>query len=171
MISLIFFLAAFIIWQEDFADTTPVMQQLYDYDVDVVQQNGTVKLTANPQFEGFASAWLHVDKEIVLAENDVLVIHIRGSENSARIRYFFRKGECLEYYAGEEIITASNEWKDVIIVLKQAVLFSGTEFPAALTPNKNPYLYVFVENASPGNFEIEIERISIARNPKKAEER
>ncbi len=163
MISLIFFLAASTLWQEDFAETTSVIQQLYDYHVEIVHQGGSIKLMANPQFEGFASAWLYVDKDIAFSENDALVIRIRGTENPVRLRYFFRKGKCQGYYAGESIITASGEWHDVTIPIDQALLLSGTEFPRALTPDLNPSLYVFIENASPGKFEIEIDQISAVR--------
>lgn len=171
MIALIFFLAASTMWQEDFAETTSVVQQLYDYNVEIVHQDGSVRLMANPQFEGFASAWLHVDKEIAFSENDALVIRIRGNENPVRLRYFFRKGECRGYHASESVITASEEWRDVTIPMNQAILLSGTEFPAALTPGLNPSLYVIIENATPGNFELEIDQISVVRQPSRTEEK
>jgi hypothetical protein len=171
MISLILFLASSVMWQEDFAENTSAMQQLYDYHVDIIHRDGSISLTANPQFEGFASAWLHVDREIAFSNNDALVIRIKGNENTVRLRYFFRKGECPDYYAGESIIAAGKEWRDVTIPLKHAVSFSGTEFPAALTPGINPVLYIFIENAAPGTFEVDIDRISIVRYPIKAEER
>ncbi|MDH4210897.1 MAG: hypothetical protein OEV79_05565 [candidate division WOR-3 bacterium] len=171
MISLILFLTASIMWQEDFSENTSAMQQLYDYHVEIMHRDGSVRLTANPQFEGFASAWLHVDREIAFSDNDALVIRVKGNENTVRIRYFFRKGTCTDYYAGESIIAADEEWRDVTIMLKHAAMFSGTEFPAALTPGINPALYVFIENAAPGIFEIEIDRISIVRHPIKTEER
>ncbi len=171
MISLILLLTASVTWQEDFAETTQVIQQLYDYHVEIMHRDGSVRLMADPQFEGFASAWFYVDEEIAFSDNDALVIRIKGNENTVRVRYFFRTGECSEYYAGESIIAAGEEWQDMTIPLKHAVLFSGTEFPAALTPGIKPVLYVFIENATPGKFEIEIDRISIVRHPIKAEER
>jgi hypothetical protein len=171
MISLIFLLAASAAWQQDFAETTSVVQQLYDYHVEIIHQGGSVRLMANPQFEGFASAWLHVDKEIVFSENDALVIRIRGNENPVRLRYFFRKGKCQGYHAGESVITASEEWHDATIPMNQAILLSGTEFPAALTPGLSPVLYVIIENAAPGKFEIEIDQISVVHQPSRTEER
>ena len=171
MISLIFILAASMVWQEDFADTSTAIQQLYDYHVEIVYHDGRIRLTADPPFEGFASAWLHVDRDIVFSDNDVLAIRIKGSENAVRVRFFFRKEMCKEYHAGERVITAGKEWQDVTIPLKHSILLSGTEFPAALTPGLSPVLFVFIENAAPGEYEIEIEEISVLRNLPKAEER
>jgi len=171
VISLILILTASVVWQEDFAETSSVIQQLYDYHVEIIQQDGRVRLKANPPFEGFASAWMHIDREIVFSDNDALVIRVRGNENPVRVRYFFRKAECKEYYAGESIITAGKEWQDASIPLKHGALLSGTEFPAALTPGLNPIFFVFIENAAAGKFEIEIDQISVIRHLPKAEER
>ncbi|UCD05858.1 MAG: hypothetical protein JSV98_01080 [candidate division WOR-3 bacterium] len=171
MISLILILATSVVWQEDFAETSSVIQQLYDYHVEIIYQDGRVRLTANPPFEGFASAWLYIDGDTVFSDSDALVIRIKGNENPVRVRYFFRKAACKEYYAGESIITASKELHDVKIPLKHAALLSGTEFPAALTPGLDPIFFLFIENAAPGEFEIEIDQISVVRHPPKAEER
>ncbi len=171
MVSLILFFAASILWQEDFAETTSGIHQLYDYHVEIAYEAGSITLRANPQFEGFASAWMYVDEEIALHDDDALVIRIRGDENTVRIRYFFRKQKCTSYYAGENTISVEDEWKDVVIPLKNAFLFSGTEFPAALTPDTNPVLYIFIENAMSGKFAVEINQISIIRHSTQAEER
>jgi hypothetical protein len=171
VISLILILATSVVWQEDFAETSSAIQQLYDYHVEIIYQDGRIRLKANPPFEGFASTWLHVDSDIVFSDNDALEIRIKGNENPVRVRYFFRKAECKEYYAGESIIIAGTEWCDATIPLKGAVLLSGTEFPAALTPGLDPMFFVFIENAAAGEFEIEIDQISVVRHLPKAEER
>jgi hypothetical protein len=170
MIPILLFVASSILWQEDFTESTSALTQLYDYHVDIAQRDGNVRLTANPQFEGFASAWLHVDEEIALHEDDALTMRIRGNDTAVRIRYFFRKGSCASYYAGEKTILAGAEWQDMIIPLESAMFFPGTEFPAALTPGKSPVLYLFIENGESGNFDIEIDRISIVRPDAQTEE-
>lgn len=170
MITIFMFLSTFILWQEDFTEPTSVLSQLYDYHVDIKQQEGKVTLTANPQFEGFASVWLYVDREISLCNDDALEIRIRTNENVVRIRYFLRE-KCHGYHAAEEIIDADSAWQDVVIPLQRTQLLSGTEFPTALTPGKNPALYLFIENGEPGNFNVQIDQISIVRRSMQMEER
>jgi len=171
MISIILFLASTMLWQEDFKDDAYALHQLYDYQVDITHLDGGVKLTANPLFEGFASAWLYVDESIVLTDNDVLEIRIRDNGNAVRLRYFFRKQEGANYYAGESIVFIGDEWQNVEIPLKHGQLFSGCEFPAALTPGKTPVLYLFIENAVSGDFDVELDRISIMRLEKEMEQK
>jgi hypothetical protein len=170
MITIFMFLTTFIIWQENFNEPTSALSQLYDYHVDILQQDGKITLTANPQFEGFASAWLYVDKEISFCNDDALEIRIRTNENVVRIRYFLRE-KCHGYYAAEEVIDTDSEWQDLIIPLKRTKVVSGTEFPTALTPGKNPALYLFIENGEPGNFDVQIDQISIVRRSTQMEER
>ncbi|UCF71094.1 MAG: hypothetical protein JSW49_02120 [candidate division WOR-3 bacterium] len=170
MIHILLLLASSILWQENFTESTPPIAQLYDYHVDIEHRDGTVRLTANPQFEGFASAWLHVDAEITLREDDAIAMRVRGNDVTVRVRYFFRKGKCSSYYAGEKIVVAGAQWKDMVIPLEGAMFFPGTEFPAALTPGKSPVLYLFIENGESGNFDIEIGHIAIVRHDTQAEE-
>ena len=170
MATIIMALAAIVLWQEDFAEATSPFHQLYDYQVSIVQRDGSVRLTANPEFEGFASAWLYVDEKLGLCEDDFLEIRVRDNGNAVRIRYFFLKDDCKEYYAGENIVFIGDEWQNVEIPLKYAKPFFGMEFPAALTPGTNPALYLFIENAVSGNFDVEIDHISIARRRMHREE-
>ena len=171
MIPIILILASTLLWQEEFTEDAYTLRQLYDYQVDIVHLDGSVKLMANPQFEGFASAWLYVDENITLTDNDVLEIRIRDNGNAVRIRYFFRKQEGAYYYAGENIVFIGDHWQDVEIPLKYAQSFSGCEFPAALTPGMTPVLYLFIENAVSGAFDVELDRISITRAEKEREEK
>jgi hypothetical protein len=163
MAQILLTLAAVVVWQENFAEDTSPLHQLYDYQVSIVQRDGIVRLAANPEFEGFASAWLHVDEDLKLCDDDALEIRIRDNGNAVRIRYFFLKDGCKEYYAGENIVFIGNEWQKVEIPLKYAMPFFGMEFPRALTPGINPTLYLFIENAVSGNFDAEIDQISIVR--------
>jgi hypothetical protein len=163
MAAILLTLSAIVVWQEDFTDTTSPFQQLYHYQVSIVQDDGIVRLTANPEFEGFASAWLYVDEELELNADEILEIRIRDNGNAVRVRYFFLRNDCKEYYAGENIVFIGNEWQNVEIPLKYATPFFGMEFPRALTPGMIPALYLFIENAVSGDFDTEIDHISIVR--------
>lgn len=171
MTSILLFLAAFTLWQDNFDEDASALRQLYDYRVEITHQNGIARLTANPQFEGFASAWLYVNEDISFGDDDVLKLLIRDNGNAVRIRYFFRKEKCPEYYAGENIVFIGEEWQNVEIPLAHAQPFYGVEFPAALTPGEKPALYLFIENAVSGNFDVELDQVSIERRDKNVEER
>jgi len=171
MIPIILVLASTTLWYEDFTDDAYSLRQLYDYQVEIIHHDGSVTLTATPQFEGFASAWLYVDEEIILADNDVLELRIRDNGNAVRLRYFFRKQEGASYYAGESIVFIGDQWQNVEIPLKHAQSFSGCEFPAALTPGITPVLFLFIENAVSGEFDVELDRISIIRLNEEREEK
>jgi hypothetical protein len=164
MTTILLLLASMVLWREDFNDTTASMHQLYDYHVDIKQQDGHVKLTANPQFEGFASALLYIDSNISFTDDDVLEIRLRDNGNAVRIRYFFLKGSCQEYYAGENIVFIGDEWQNVEIPLRYATPFFGMEFPASLTPGLTPALFLFIENAISGSFDVELDQISVTRS-------
>lgn len=170
MMSIMLLLVSTVIWQEDFTEGASMMRQLYDYRIEIVQQDGGVRLTANPQFEGFASAWLYVDEDIHFNDEDVLEIRVRDNGNAVRIRYFFLKENCQGYHAGENIVFVGAEWQNIEIPLRFATPFFGTEFPAALTPNEKPALYLFIENAVSGSFDVELDHISVTRRGTNEEE-
>jgi hypothetical protein len=171
MIPIVLILASTLLWQEDFDNNVSTMSQLYDYNVDISHKDGKVTLTAHPQFEGFASAWLYVDGDVGFDAGDVMELRIKVNANAVRLRYFFRKNVCKQYHAGEYNIPAAEEWQTVEIALRDATPFFGTEFPAALTPDKTPTLYLFIENAVPGDFDVELDRISVERHSTKREQR
>lgn len=160
MIPIVLIIASALVWQEDFTESVSTLTQLYDYSVEIVHREGIVKLTANPQFEGFASAWMYLDKS-VRVDDATLRLRIKVNANAVRLRYFFRKEQAKYYHAGEYIIEVSEGWQDVSIPLRYGMPFYGSEFPRALTPNENPGMYIFIENAMPGYFEVELDRISI----------
>jgi hypothetical protein len=171
MIPIVLILASAVLWQEDFTDNVSTLSQLYDYNVAISHEDGIVTLTANPQFEGFASAWLYVEGEVGYHTSDALEMRIKVNANTVRVRYFFRKKTCKEYYAGEQMIQTAEDWQTVQIPLRSATPFFGMEFPAALTPDKTPVLYLFIENAAPGDFNVELDRISVERTIHKREQR
>jgi hypothetical protein len=160
MIPMVLIIASTLVWQEDFTEGVSTLSQLYDYTVEIVHQEGLVKLTANPQFEGFAAAWMYLDENVRVADA-TLHIRIKVNTSAVRLRYFFRKEQAKYYHAGEYIIEVSEGWQDVNVPLRYGRPFYGSEFPRALTPGKNPAVYLFIENAMPGYFQAELDRISI----------
>jgi len=155
--------AATVLWQADFNDGLGNFSQLYDYEVKMVHKEGKVILTANPRFEGFASAWLYVDEEVTFTRDDLLELKIKVDDNKVRFRYFYLAEEGRVYYAGEEYISRSRNWQNIMIPLVCARPFYSSNFPWSLTPDKKPPLFIFIENALPGSFEVEIDRISVKR--------
>ena len=162
MIFLTLFIFSSILWQEDFADTTAVaVSQLYDYSIDVSQEEGIVSLTANPQLEGGAAAWFYVEEDIAFNADDLLRIVIKVRDNDVRLRYFYRREGRKVYFGGDETIRPSAEWQRVEIALADAKPFYSSDYPYALTPGKQPCLYLFIDNMLPGNLDVEIDNISV----------
>lgn len=152
-----------VLLHEDFTDTITTMSQLYDYSIDVSSKEGKVFLKATPHFEGFAVAWFYVDKDIVFTSEDVLELVIKVNDNKARLRYFCRIDGREVYFAGEEIISSNEQWQEIEIPFKEAKPFYSSNYPYALTPDKKPCLYIFIDNELPGNFDVEIDRVSVFR--------
>jgi hypothetical protein len=48
--------------------------------------------------------------------------------------------------------------------LRYATPFFGMEFPASLTPGLTPALFLFIENAISGSFDVELDQISVTRS-------
>ncbi len=161
MFSLVFFLVNAIVWQEDFTTARQTMAQLYEYTIDITQQDGKVILKGNPQFEGSSTAWFYLDKEMIFDNNDVLEIVLRVKCNRARINYFYRRKDSPVYFGGEVCIDAKDEWQRIEIPFRDARPCYSSNFPFALTPHKLPGLYLFVDNLLPGNFEVEIDKILV----------
>jgi hypothetical protein len=159
------------LWQEEFADTTEVIRQLYDYSVEIASEEGIVSLKANPQFEGFAAAWFYVDEDIAFGCDDVLQVVIRVNDNAVRLRYFCRMDGCDVYFGGEITISQTEDWHKVEIPLRDAKPYYSSEYPYALTPGKKPCLYVFIDNELPGNYDVELDRISVSGPDQEKEER
>lgn len=160
-----------MLWQEDFTDTIPPMSQLYDYSIDISSEEGKVFLKGNPQFEGFAAAWFYVDEDIVFSSDDVLEVVIKVNDNNARLRYFCRMDGCEVYFAGQKIISSDEQSQKVEIPLGETKPYYSSNYPYALTPGKKPCLYIFIDNELPGNFDVEIDRISVFRPEPNKEER
>ena len=150
-----------MLWRKEFTDTVPAMSQLYYYSVDINCDEGKILLKANPQFEGFASAWFYVDEDITFNSDGILEMVIKVSDNEVRFRYFYRKEGHEVYFAGKEIISSDKQWQKVEIPLGEAKPFYSSNFPFALTQDKKPCLYIFIDNKLPGNYDVEIDRISV----------
>lgn len=171
MILISLFIFSSMLWQETFTDTTLTMSQLYDYYVDISSKEGKVFLKANPESEGFAAAWFYVDEDIAFGSFDVLKLVIKVNDNNARLRYLYRREGRKVYFGGEEIISHSEQWQEVEIPLGEAKPFYSSNYPYALTPDKNPCLYIFIDNKWPGYFDVEIDSIYVFRTESQGEEK
>ena len=126
MTPVVLILASTLLWHEDFTDNTSTMSQLYNYSVDIGHEDGRVTLRSSPQFDGFASAWLHVDEDLYFTDRDVLTLRIKVNTNAARLRLFFRKCERRLFHADEYNIEVDEEWQEIEIPLRQATPFFGS---------------------------------------------
>lgn len=171
MFFLYLFTVTTVLWQEDFTENMSTMSQLYDYTVDISHQDGKVFLKANPQFEGFSSAWFYVDEDLAFCDDDILELIVRVHDKKARLKYFYRKEGCSVYYGGVKVVAPDTQWQKVEIPLKDARPFYSSNYPSALTPDKTPCLYIFITNELPGNFDVEIDWMSVVRPESHEEER
>jgi hypothetical protein len=65
------------------------------------------------------------------------------------------------YYTGKTSVAVDEHWQTVDISLHDAQPFYSSNFPASLTPGKEPVLFVFVENEEPSAFRVEIDDIAV----------
>ncbi|HIE05483.1 MAG TPA: hypothetical protein EYP58_01645 [bacterium (Candidatus Stahlbacteria)] len=152
-----------ILWQEDFNRGVGNFAQLHEYEVKIEHKDGRVLFKGNPQFEGFSSAWMFIDDEIEFTKDDILRIRIKVNDNKVRLRYFYLTEEGRVYHAGQEYISRSENWQVITIPFVCAKPFYSSNFPWALTPKKKTPFFLFIENGLPGNFEVEIDQITISR--------
>jgi len=171
MIFISFCIFSSILWQEDFTDTTLVMSQLYNYSINISHKEGKAFLIANPDSEGFAAAWFYVEEDIAFTPLDVLNLVLKVNANKARFKYFYRREGRKVYFRGEEIISPSEQWQKIEISLKETKPYYSSNYPYALTPNKNPCLYIFIDNELPGYFDVEIDSIYVSRAEPQGEEK
>ncbi|MCX7994446.1 MAG: hypothetical protein N3A65_01565 [candidate division WOR-3 bacterium] len=165
------FLFSTVLWQIDFLEDSPSFQQLYEYTINIQQEDGILHLTGNPDAEGFSSAWFYLDNGMQLKEDNIIEISMRVKGVATRLKYLYRKKGSAVYWGQEIIIEKSTQWQKIILPLQQAKPFYSSNFPFALTPDKTPVIYFFIDNLIPGNFDTEIDYISIIKSDKIREER
>lgn len=171
MILISLFIFSSMLWQETFTDTTLTMSQLYDYSIDISQKEGKVFLKANPESEGFAAVWFYVDEDIAFSSDDILKLVIKVNTNKVRFRYLYRREGRKVYFRGEEVISPDEQWQRVKIPLGEAKPIYSSNYPYALTPDKNPCLFIFIDNELPGYFDVEIDSIYVFRTESQGEEK
>jgi hypothetical protein len=88
---------------------------------------------------------------------------MKVNENEVRLRYLSRREGRRVYFGGEEVIGADREWQEVEIPFSEGKPFYSSNYPYALTPGREPCLYLFIENRFPGEFDVELEGISVFR--------
>ncbi len=161
MILIPLFILSTLLWQEDFTESVSTVSQLFGHTVEITHKDGKVILQAHPQCGDFASAWLSVDKDLVINDDHTLELLIKVNDNQVGLRYYYRKGNGEVYFFGDYVVSADEQWQRVQIPLKAAKPLYGSDFPFALTPGKMPCLFLFIRNELPGNFDVEIDRISV----------
>lgn len=159
-----------VLWQEDFVSDNLPVQQLYEYTVNIQLEDGNLHLKGNPEAEGFSCAWFFLDNGPQLNENNTIEIYIKVNGTETRLKYFYKKQGSPVYWGQEIVIQQGTDWQKIKIPLIQAKPFYSSNFPFALTPDKTPTLYFFIDNLTPGNFDTEIDYISIIKPDTNEEE-
>ncbi|MEO0094657.1 MAG: hypothetical protein ABIL46_07490 [candidate division WOR-3 bacterium] len=152
-----------VLWHEDFVNDNLSVQQLYEYTVDIRMEEGNLQLRGNPGAEGFSCAWFYLDDSIQLTEDDLIEMRIKVTGVETRLKYLYKKKGSPIYWGQEIIVYTDTDWQKIRIPLKQARPFYSSNFPFALTPDKTPTLYFFIDNFTPGNFDTKIDYISIIK--------
>lgn len=159
-----------VLWQEEFIDARLSVQQLNEYTVNIQLYNSCLYLKGNPEAEGSSCAWFYLDKDIKLTEDEILEIYIRVIGVNTRLKYFYEKQNSAVYWGSEVIVKASPEWQKIKLPLSEAKPFYSSNFPFALTPDRTPVLYLFIDNFTPGYFDTEIDYIAIIKSDTYKEE-
>ena len=160
-----------VLWKEDFTQGLATMSQLYDYNVNIVHEEGRVFLKANLESKHFSAAWFYVDEDFAFTEEDILELVMKVKDKEVRLRYFYKKEGESEYYSGVQIISPDAEYQKVELPFVDAKPLYGSEYPSALTPGQKPCLYIFISGDLPGVFDVEIDYISVTRAESHGEER
>ncbi len=159
-----------IIWQEEFINNTLFVHQFNEYTVNIQLHNGCLYLKGNPEAEGFSCAWFYLDRDMQFTEEDILEIYIRVIGVNTRLKYFYKKKNSSVYWGKEIIVQPHPDWQKIKLPLNEAEPFYSSNFPFALTPGKTPALYFFIDNFASGNYETEIDYISIIKSDTPGEE-
>lgn len=152
-----------ILWQEDFINDNLPIQQLYEYTVNIQVKDGYLHLKGNPEAEGFSCTWFFLDNGLQFTGDHIIEIYLKVNGTETRLKYFYKKQGSPVYWGQEIVVQQSTAWQKIKIPLNQAKPFYSSDFPFALTPDKNPVLYLFIDNLTRGNFDTVIDYISIIK--------
>ncbi len=161
-----------LIWEEDFTNDLATVRQLYNYTISIAHKKGAVSLQGSPQKEGGSTAWFYVDqseKRGYFTKDHVLELNLTVPLNKARISYYYMLEGAAYYHGGQIIVEPKEESQTIEIPFAQAKPFYSGNFPYALTPNKVPALFVFIDNLEPGAFEVLVDRIAVTTALRKGE--
>ncbi len=161
MTCVLLFAVSTMLWQEDFVEGTSTMTQLFEYTVDIFHEDGKIFLRANPHSEGFASAWFYVDENVYFSDHDILELIVKVNNNRMRFNYYYYRQDKKLYYFGEDIVLPQDYWQTITIPLEDAKPYYSSNWPCALTPARTPALYIIIDNLLPGEFDVEIDNISV----------
>jgi hypothetical protein len=142
-----------------FQPSTPNSCQINYIKMDETGRKGIVHLAGNPDKRGLCSAWFYVDG-LPEKGRDNLRIFLRGNGKRIKIRVYLR--EKLNIYREVKgVFKTTGTWQVVSLSLSDSKPVWSSNFPQALTPDKNPDLFIFIENDEPGPFDVLIDQIKV----------
>jgi hypothetical protein len=150
-------------WQADLSPGMATLQGQPDYPAAVAHLNGQTVLTANPNEEGWASAWMYQEKIGKVPVGTELALTLKGNGRSLRLRYFYLGPDPGLYYSSTEYVKTDGQWQTVRLPLSQAGPFYSSNFPWAMVPDKRVEFYLFVENGEPGPFQVTLSRVALEK--------
>lgn len=159
----ILLLLSLVGWQADLSPGLATLQGQPDYPVVVTQVSGKAFLTANPKEEGWASAWMYVEKLGQVPREASLALTLKGNGRSLRLRYFYLGPDPGLYYSSTEYVNTNGKWQTIRLPLTKSGPFFSSNFPWAMVPDKRVQLYLFIENGEPGPFEVTLSRVSLEK--------
>lgn len=162
---IIFFLINLLLWKEDFIQNTIKLIPDNRNPVRITYNDttGCVHIEGNPENIGRSSCWLYIEKLPELDKNAYLSIYLKGDNKLVRFRIILKEKSKRPYYYLTKIIKCKNEWSEIKIFLKDGVRLLSSNYPYALTPDKEPDLFLFIENGEPGIFSIYIDKIRVIK--------
>jgi hypothetical protein len=161
MIGVALLIVSAVLWQERFVDGVSSMNQLYDYTVDIVHEGEKVLLQAVLQEDEYAAAWFSSDVANPFPEHARVRLLVKVNSNTVRLRLFCRRHGHSVYFTSTRNIAASEHWQTIEVSLHDTRPFYSSNFPASLTPGREPALFLIIENAHPGLFNMEIDDILV----------
>jgi len=144
----------------NFSLTNPNLCEINYIEKDVTGRSGIIHIKGNPEKKGLASAWLYVDKVQNISKRSRLSLFLKGNGRKIRIRLYWKQ-RLNHYLEVKKTVITSGSWEEIVLFLSNSKPIWSSNFPTALTPEKKPDLFLFIENAEPGPFDILIDEINI----------
>ncbi len=159
--NVVYLIIAFVVWVTNFKDKKLEIKQLENYKIEIHNTEQGIALKGDPEEQGFSSAWFYIPENIEISTNDTLSIKMKVIKNAVRLRYFLLSEDKRVYLLGIKYIYESKKWQEIEIPLEDSRPFYSSNFPWSLLPDKEPSMYIFVENQYPGEFYVKISSVKV----------